>query len=366
MKSKKRFVSSIFREIGKCVFFIFLVFFGYVSLFFIPIDGVTIKQSKMILLACMVGFCILGILLRFKRIHKIGYTVLDVLAGIGVYVVLAYRKYYSKQIFVILLCLILLSLFLLACNIIEGSMAFKGEKKNLSVHKLIWENLLVSLNFLERTMGVLALILLIPIVYGRFVNKGIMVPSEEKPSLLASYGDRGEFSGANFEKIVKIRMDSTWNELTLEEKLNTIQCICNYEANYWGLSEPVKVVLDSLSGNTIASYYDDLRIVKVDTELIESGTAYSVLESILHEMYHAWQHDLVRLYLDSKESQRKMKVFEKCPSYIKEMQDYQSGGEDYGDFVSYYLQEMEKDAREYATEGVIRYYQWMDNMLRLQ
>ena len=150
--------------------------------------------------------------------------------------------------------------------------------------------------------------------------------------------------------------------MNLKEKLEVVQAVCDCERNYWGIDYPIRVETGDLNGNTLGQYNDTEKKVVMDSLFLGEGEASKVLEVTLHEMYHAWQYRLVRLYLDASESEKTMRVFMYCQEYLREMNDYKHGSDDPEEFMEYYGQYMEKQARAYSESAVLEYYDQMDEI----
>ena len=60
----------------------------------------------------------------------------------------------------------------------------------------------------------------------------------------------------------------------------------------------VTIVMDDLDEYPLASYCDAEKRISIDKQHLEYDTSEEVLDTALHEICHAWEHSLVRLYLD--------------------------------------------------------------------
>lgn len=202
------------------------------------------------------------------------------------------------------------------------------------------------------------------IVYSLF----IYIQVKEKKDNLTGYDinyTESEFGlENNIEIISKIRKDESWNPLSLEERTEVLQAISNCEANYYGFDFHVDIVLADLEREVHADYNTDKKEIRIDREFLADSNAESAMLVILHEMHHAWQYCLVKLYLDSDESQRKLKVFEHCKEYVSEMKDYKRAGDDFESFVQYKKQYLEIDCTKYSIETIDVYYAEIDEILK--
>lgn len=372
-KMRMKDLSSI-TPIG-CIFehtyWTFILFINYTCLLFIPLDGFSVEKSKLILILCMVIASVIGTAIRWKKFMTSRGVLADIVIGLGIYTILAYREYYSGWIKKILIVFLVLSIAYCVYIFTRKSRGqILTEIKNKYRKRIVIKSrILRTLNMSGLILGALMTVFMVPISFIRIFYGGIMV-SDAKYSSTRGFDNNyleNEFSlSNNINSISKIRFKSQWDPLTTSEKLNVLQDICNCELNYWGMDFEVTVVMDDLEERTLGSYCDFERCITIDKQHLENDNPEEILETVLHETYHSWEHCLLRLYLSSSESQRKMRVFQHCEEYIKEMMNYQDGGDDYESFMSYFCQYMERDSCSYAARAVRAYYDQIDLILEEQ
>lgn len=83
--------------------------------------------------------------------------------------------------------------------------------------------------------------------------------------------------------------------------------------------------------------------VVINLEHIQNTYYYEVIETLIHEVHHAYQHDQVELYQKLDKEDRNLFMFYDASVYMKEFADYKDGDED---FYAYYTQLAEIHARE--------------------
>lgn len=295
-------------------------------------------------------------------------VIADVLIGAGIYTILTYGNYYTKWICILT---IIFGIFFVAYSFCVLIRKNKGKsliqiKNKLRKRLIIKVRITKILNNTGLVLGGLSLLLILPISYNRIFNGGIIV-SDAKYNLGSGFDTNyteNEYSlTANIDSISKIRNEREWKQLDIAQRLQVLQDICQCEENYFGLEHQVRVVMDDLDEYTLASYNDSEKLITIDRQHLENDNPKDICETILHEMFHMYEHSLCKLYLDSNESQRKLRVFQHCDEYIKEMVNYQDGGDDYESFMSYYCQYMEADSRDYAHDAVEEYYSEIDEIL---
>lgn len=336
----------------------------YMDLFFMPLHNYTANKSKKIFLLCLFISFGIGYVVRRKRCMTIKSSITDVMVGLGMYTVLAYHLYYRKWI---------VTLAIVFCIFVIGYVAYvftrrvNGKKlfqiRDMDQKLFVIKNRTVrTLNIVGVFLGIWMIVLMAPIGYNRAMYGGIVVADSEYSTtgFDINYRENELSLKNNLDTIEKIRENARWMPLTTKEKLQVLQTIADCEANSFGMDSPITVVIDDLSRGTLGAYDDSQRKVIIDRHHLENSNADLVLRTCLHECYHAWQHCLVRLYLDSTESQRKMRVFNHCEEYMNEIMDYKNAGEDLESYIQYYGQYLEKDSREYAENNVFEYYEEID------
>lgn len=368
LKIKDRSTISSKEYVVEHVYWYLICYLSFKGLFFIPVCGMSVSRSKLLLTIIAISVFLLSCFVRWNRCMTTRSVISDIIIIYGIYIFAAYKKYYSNwfKIIVILFCagilIIFIKSFLKKCK-----EQYIIEIKNRNKRNVILRSRLIRcLDLSGLYLSFLMVIMLIPIGYVRIVHNGIMVADVDKVAKGFDIGYTENEYGLerNIDLISKIRTDESWGALNIEEKLAVLQVICNCEKNYFGLDTNITVVIDDLDGNTVGAYNDSERLVIIDSQYIQEANAVDVLDTCLHEMYHAWEHSLVRLYLDSDVEQRKLRVFIHCEQYIDEIMKYEDGGSDYESFMKYYGQYMEQDSRAYAREAVEEYYREIDTILR--
>ena len=86
-----------------------------------------------------------------------------------------------------------------------------------------------------------------------------------------------------------------------------------------------------------------------------------MLGTICHESMHAYQSRLCQLYDDTPSEYRDLYVFLNVKEYKKNIDHYINGSEK--DFVNYYLQKSEIDARNYADAAGVNYFDHISKYL---
>lgn len=353
------------------IYWMFIIFINYKNLTFIPLNDYSVTTSKRILIACMVIASIIGTALRWRRCMTTRGVLADIMIGVGAYTIMVYKVYYASWI-------IVLFIIFLAFFIGYAGLVYSRKSRGKSILNIRNENrkrfiiksrTIRMMNVAGLVLGLTMFVLTIPITYNRIFHGGFVVADVKQSSISGfdtNYTENEWGLTYNIDSISKIRSAESWEPLTTSQKLSVLQDVCNCESNYWGMDFKVSIVMDDLPEYTLGSYCDVERRIVIDKQHLENDAPEEILNTVLHEMYHAWEGSLICLYLDSSESQRKMRVFQHCDEYIREMANYQDGGDDFESFMAYYCQYLENDSRLYAAKAVKEYYDEIDLILEEQ
>lgn len=192
---------------------------------------------------------------------------------------------------------------------------------------------------------------------------GVMVPEFVPPKFYESnrYEVKIETGVGMIEsniEVLKNLKPKVFNKLSLEERLDVLNLVVKIETKYWALPECPRLIAEDLPQNTNADHSYEENTIRIRRDLLKYGKAKNCLRTILHEMYHAVQHQMVEAYETLDEQYKDMRFFNMYSVYKKEFEDYASNGLDYA------LQKVEMDAGEYADYTVKDYYEKINKLLK--
>lgn len=141
-----------------------------------------------------------------------------------------------------------------------------------------------------------------------------------------------------------------WEKLTAEEKTEVMQVLVNVEASLLDV-EPVPVEVCKLEDKTLGGYTGDS--IKIDIAYVESAQASEIINTVCHEVRHAYQRHVVEMLDWSDENVQQHYFYQNARSWKDNLKDYIDGGKD---FDGYYGQSMERDARSWAEAHSGDYY----------
>lgn len=348
-------------------------FIIYKSILFISLGNYSPSSSKFILLLCIFFTSSVGIIIRWQNFRTTLSVLADIFCGIGIYTMIAYKDYYFTWIFT------LFTLFIIFFIFITSSSAwafYKKSKNTFSPHnQRTWGNLFIKkgllrvLNISEFFYALIVVIMIIPIGYHQIMYGGLLMANTHNINGEDNkkYDNWSDYElSKNIASISLLRSEKTWQPLTIQEKINVLQDVCNCESNYWGIDSLIHIVVNDLDNSLLGSYNDKERIILIDKQHIEQDTPEKILATVLHEMYHAWEYCLVRLYLDSNEVQQRLSIFNHCDKYVQEIEDYVTSDGDFESYMAYSSQYLEKDANEYSKQALLKYYREIDKLLGIE
>ncbi|WP_146204747.1 hypothetical protein [Butyrivibrio fibrisolvens] len=120
---------------------------------------------------------------------------------------------------------------------------------------------------------------------------------------------------------------------------------------------------DSLIHHVIE--YDSASSIQISIDLVESGDPYETLDCVCHEMYHAGQARYVEIFESLDEDAQRSYFLHDASVYADEFNNYKNAimADDESDYLEYYGQWCEQDAREYAYKSVLDYYSRINEYL---
>ena len=156
----------------------------------------------------------------------------------------------------------------------------------------------------------------------------------------------------NIETLCLLRQDS-WEDMSVQERLDVLQVVANIEASYLGLPHELNVFASAMSSDTAGYYYDPTHSIHINLDLISYTAPHEILHTLTHEAYHAYEHRLAELYLAADASHQNLLLFRNVKEYPDEFSNYNDGDED---IWGYATQQVEIDADDYADSAVMDYY----------
>lgn len=334
-----------------CLFYTIISMIWYRGLLFRCMPEMTYAESKGILWL-MIGISFLLCTFVLDIHMWTGWTVVKALTiPYGVYTVIVYSKTVGSWMSIVLFAASVPAFSYIALLLSQKVKNGKNKRKVIRrrLHRCCTGAQSIATVALLVVMGIVG-------VNGIFGNN---ILTSSVPAIVNDQGSPQTISN-NIDTILLLQ-EEEWLTLTTQEKLDTLQTVANIEAHYLGLPNELNVGAANLEEDTLACYDDSTYTISIDINHLENDSVYDVLDSCCHEAYHSYQHRLVDAYNASDERLRELRLFKSAAQYSQEFDGYTDGGNDY---YTYYFQDCEMDARDYAEDAVVDYYNRIDKYLR--
>lgn len=342
----------------------------------VPIAYLDRSIPKLIL--CMVGTGCVGILFTYRYNRSFWGVLMDTNLGLGMYVVLTVGKYSPAFIIWTLAAtcaFTMLSLIRIWC---------RGIRKPDYRKQIILSRSFRGIWAIRRNMAILATVLMVvlPLSFRFFKTEALSEAyinqlqamndgTSEEIAVHQAYGDEYRMA-ENIDIIRLIRDNETFQNLSYRQKKEVAEAIIYCEARYLHLCK-INVKFEDLGDDTWGVYNHAEKKISINKKLLQKNgmpgaTAETVLKTCIHECKHVQQHLWVDMYEEATPEQRALMLFseEEIDEWVKNFKQYSNPTEELEDYLLYYIQPVEKDARKYADEQVEIYYAEIDSLLAEQ
>lgn len=315
----------------------------YKNILFRCLPSRSFMESKLILWGIVIVFCIAASTMELKN-NRNGVSVFfNLVSEYGIYTVLAY---YQIRQSLIVNCLLVVGIISVIYSVLVISRKIKNRKH---LGRILCRRILRIASMTQKFIGVgLAFIMVVSgigILFGSTIMKSGVSP--------ATQANINEQSLSNNMETIAFLQDDSWNSLTVQERLDVLQTVANVEQRYLGIPNELNVGVANLNEGVLGYYSDKTHEIVISMDSLLYDSSWEVLDTVCHEAYHSYQHRVVEALHGADEYSKNLRLFRKAKSYADEFNSYISGEED---FCSYYFQDCESDAREYAENAVCDYY----------
>lgn len=331
---------SVFRYAASNFYWGILMWAGYKSLLFRRLPGHDVRFSVIVCVLTVLGGVLLGSLLNSRR--GLGAVMANLVLGYGIYTAVTYYQVLPRLVGgagLLIGGLLLLYALILAVNYLRS-----GHVNARTFRRYALAFRRVSFAFL--TFG--CCVMLGVIGAGTTFSFGV-TKSAVKPESIPA-----EAMSSHMPMLMQL-CEGTWQKLDVNEKLDVLQTVVNIEAGRLGLPAQPKLFAVNTDDEGLLGYYQESSgIIGINVDSLIANSSWVNLRTAAHEVYHAYQHRMVELYSASPDHLRQLSVFEHIPEYCYEFDHYTDADDDY---EKYHSQKCETDARAYADEAVVRYYE---------
>lgn len=272
-------------------FFVVLLLFS--QFIFKVIPGCSLTQSK-IILALLI---ILSLsLIYFEKDHRRNYlsVAINALLPFGLYTTFAYITYLILPLGLVWDLLIVLYLVYI------GFYLYKVKNKD-------YQSIIEKTQLVLGMGATLALIIVLSFtLFGSSLITASTSSSHNSETVIREYNTQ---SLKNLKK---------WKKLSRKQKLNTLQTICNHEGDYLGISSKIKVGTGQGLTHPYAQYNHKSEEITIDINQLDNASYDTILEALLHNVYHAYEYSLVDSYNSMNKQYTKLLNYRKIAIYKEE------------------------------------------------
>ena len=322
----------------------------YKNTLFRCLGGYSLKESRWILVVLIFACSAAGMAFEWKKQRNSISILMHLIASFGIYAVITYFPLRRTLVLVTMIPAVILTaayFLYMVCYRIKDRRCLK----KVLVRRMLRAN--------EGCRNILCIgLALIMIITG---IKAVFGSSLISPSVSpASRAKVEEHTIANHMNTLVQLEEETWRKLSIEDKLNVLQTVANIEQRYLGLPHELNVGASNLREELGGYYIDDRHEIIVSMDCLMMDTADELVNTIAHEAYHAAQYRMVDAYNEADEDAKSLVLYHDASIYKSEFEDYVDG---FNDFYGYYSQKCESDARRYASEAVIEYFERVEEYL---
>lgn len=173
--------------------------------------------------------------------------------------------------------------------------------------------------------------------------------------------ERIEEIKSDYEKACKLLPQHMFSELSEEERQDVLRDICAYEcAVTLGVVPPALQFLPLEDEFTNGHYSSPTRTITINSRLLEENESYILLNVLLHEVRHHWQHCVVNLQIKlaphMSEDDLRLSFFRDALIFKENFQNYLGPDNPGVEWEDYANQPVEKDSQNWSEDRFYDYY----------
>lgn len=328
-----------------CFFLTMLLFEGALFItfdgcFLYPYRGATMRGSRLILCALVVGMIVI-ITVNNKK-SKFGYE--DMLLGFFPYCIYYISSIYRYYPWVVIVSCAMIGLFLTVVVI-----AWKTDRhvhaRSPQVRKKYRKQ---AMNLAGRGITYILIVTLVGTeVVTTFADK---LPSIKPNQTIQELMQSHAYELSKDDPILANLKDSVWRGLSDSERIEILQHVAEIEQIYLGIpAENILTVKKSiLEPQTLGQFCNSTYEIKIQADHLKDPS-FNVLQTLLHECHHALARKEVELLETLPEKYQSLYLFRDVTKYQQEEGNYISEG------PGYFAQLLEIDAESYSKERLNDY-----------
>ena len=328
----------------------FISMIWYKNLLFHCIPQKSYEMSRYILYGMIIFFLVISLIcFRYRKSAKT--VAITVILPYGIYTLITYFSIRQKLITRTLIIVIILAG--LYCVLRMTRKVRCRKKLWRTVKGRIYDCMCVSQGILALGLILIMLVIASGRIFGNTLLKSSVKPVQD--------GATSEETINNNMKTILLLQEEKWESLSAQNRLDVLQVVANIECHYNGLPNEINVGVASLGEYTLGAYDDNTHTVFINIDHLKNDTAHSVLDTLLHEVYHSVEYRMLDVYETTNPNFRNLRIFGNSRYYSDEFRDYKTGSN--STYDEYFEQYSEADSRAYAKEGVQDYYKRIEEYI---
>ena len=320
-----------------------LIVYMWYRLIFRCVGDLSPTASRIILFGIIAAVAFAFGVVEFRKNRNNISLFINLASGYGIYTVITYIQIKTSLIKATVIVAAILSLLSIALIMLRR---IKNKKR---IQRIMLRRARNSIITVQRIFGLAMLIIVTTLWIPCFFGGNVLYSNAthlNQPKI------EGQSLKANIETVALLEQNH-WEKLSVQEKLDVLGVVADIEKRYLGLPHELVVGAADLKEGTLAQYSDSIHQVSIDLNHLIYDGSEDVLDSLLHEAYHAYQHRCWDAYMSIDERYKPLRLFNKAVKCGNEFVNYDDGDED---FFDYYMQDCEGDARDYAESAAEDYY----------
>lgn len=330
------------------------IFFGSVMyilfrfLFFSSIHGLTVFESRVVLLLLPAVFVPLGIFITQERRNWVSLTV-NVSLPFEAYTIFVLLEYFSTFYLAVFYTAAALSVIYFLIIMLQ-------KIKSRNKMRVIFNRMAFASLGIRSIVGICLLLIMVPYGVKSFLGYGII---RSRVDTVAEYKSEEWSFDNNIDSIEKLR-DETWKTLSLQEKINLLGIIKNIEISDMGIGHEVYLGAEKLSSDShLGNYRKAEHRITLNIDWLNDSdtTGKKALAVLLHEIWHIYECNCVEAYNSVAPEYKNLVLFNAVANYKDGFENYVDAEDDPEAYAS---QDVEASAEWYADLGSCRYLEVID------
>lgn len=320
----------------------------YSCFVFLRIRRHTPGESTLIFLALLLACSLAGILVDFKARRNEFSAFRNVVWGPGLYTIWAYWPLYSTSIVVVM------AVFAFLALLYSSLVLFRRIRNKQRRTRIVKRRVVKAITDSGTILCAGMLCLMLVVAGNKLQGKSLLKSSDTETPQAASI----EEYLAEYRDIDVLAQPDVWDRLPLGGKLWVLQTVSDLELGFLGVPNKIEVYVDELESGISACYNENEQSITLSYNTLDRKPS-ACLRSLLHEVYHCYQHRLVEAYNAAVESLKNLQIYDAARIYKREFATYKG----INDLEAYAKQQVEIDANAFSKEAAERYLEWINTYL---